>query len=69
MIASAHIDTFARDSLPPSSLQPEFVFDLPDLKYPERLNACVELLDRAMERGMGERSSIVTPAESLTYAQ
>ena len=69
MIASAHIDTFARDNLPPEESQPQFVFDLPDLQYPDRLNACVELLDRRVEEDAGERPCIITPAESLTYAQ
>jgi 2-aminobenzoate-CoA ligase len=69
MIESAHIDTFARDNLPPAALQPAFVFDLPELQYPDRLNAAAELLDRAVERGEGPRSCIVTPAETLTYAQ
>jgi 2-aminobenzoate-CoA ligase len=69
MIASAHVDTFARDNLPPASLRPEFVFDLPELRYPERLNASVELLDKAVERGFGARPCIMTPAESLSYAQ
>ncbi|MBX3512270.1 MAG: benzoate-CoA ligase family protein [Xanthobacteraceae bacterium] len=69
MIASAHIDTFARDNLPPAESQPQFVFDLPDLQYPDRLNACVELLDRRVEEDAGERPCIITPAESLTYAQ
>lgn len=69
MIASAHVDTFARDNLPAKELRPDFVFDLPELQYPERLNACVELLDKAVERGFGEKPCIVTPSESLTYAQ
>jgi 2-aminobenzoate-CoA ligase len=69
VIASAHIDTFARDSLPPAALQPEFVFDLPELQYPDRLNACVELLDKAVERGLGAKPCVITPAETLTYAQ
>jgi 2-aminobenzoate-CoA ligase len=69
MIASAHVDTFARENLPPLGTLPEFVFDLPELNYPDRLNACVELLDKAVERGFGERRCIVTPAEILTYAQ
>jgi len=69
MIASAHIDTFTRENLPPAGLQPEFVFDLPGLKYPDRLNACVELLDKVVERGSGGRPCIVTPAETLSYAQ
>ncbi|WP_114952561.1 AMP-binding protein [Sphingosinicella terrae] len=43
---SAHRDSFIRDRLPPPELQPEFRFDLPELLYPDRLNAAVELIDR-----------------------
>jgi 2-aminobenzoate-CoA ligase len=43
---SAHQDHFIRDGLPPESAQPEFLFDLPELQYPERLNAAVELIDK-----------------------
>lgn len=67
MTASAHTDTFARDNLPPPSLQPEFVFDLPDLRYPERMNCGVELLDRMVAQGFGDRPCIVSPSETLTY--
>ena len=42
---TAHVDTFVRDRLPPPEQQPEFLFDLPELHYPERLNAAVELID------------------------
>jgi 2-aminobenzoate-CoA ligase len=69
MIASAHVDTFARDNLPPAALQPGFVFDLPELQYPDRMNACVQLLDKAVERGLGAGPCIITPVESLTYVQ
>lgn len=37
-------DSFVRDRLPPPELLPEFRFDLPELHYPERLNAAAELL-------------------------
>ena len=37
-------DTFVEDRLPPLGQLPEFRFDLPELEYPERLNAGVELL-------------------------
>src|SRR3954454_20498936 len=40
------IDRFIRDRLPPPELQPDFLFTLPELHYPERLNAAVELIDR-----------------------
>ncbi|GGS45453.1 AMP-binding protein [Streptomyces griseoviridis] len=42
--ATAHVDTFARDRLPPPGQWPELRFDLPELRYPARLNAAVELL-------------------------
>ncbi|GAA2629191.1 AMP-binding protein [Streptomyces vastus] len=44
---SAHVDTFARDHLPPPGRWPELRFDLPGLHYPERLNCAAELLDHA----------------------
>jgi 2-aminobenzoate-CoA ligase len=43
MTQTAH-DSFVRDWLPPPEAQPEFRFDLPELRYPERMNAAVELL-------------------------
>ncbi|MFE7842322.1 AMP-binding protein [Streptomyces sp. NPDC057474] len=42
---TAHVDTFARDHLPPPDQWPELSFDLPGLRYPDRLNAAAELLD------------------------
>ncbi|EKX66188.1 AMP-binding protein [Streptomyces ipomoeae] len=44
---TAHIDTFAQDHLPPPDQWPELTFDLPELRYPARLNAAVELLTGA----------------------
>ncbi|MEU0207245.1 AMP-binding protein [Streptomyces canus] len=44
MNVSAHVDTFARDHLPPPDQWPELRFDLPELRYPDRLNCADELL-------------------------
>ena len=44
-MTSAHVDTFVPDRLAPPHAQPEFRFDLPELQYPEQLNAAVELID------------------------
>lgn len=52
---SAHVDTFTRDHLPPCEQWPDLVFDLPGLRYPERLNCGAELLDRTVERFGPER--------------
>jgi 2-aminobenzoate-CoA ligase len=66
---TAHLDTFARDNLPPREHWPELVFDLHELRYPERLNCANELLDRAIERGWGQRVALRSPDAEITYAQ
>ena len=68
MTVSAHQDTFARDNLPPAVLQPEFVFDLPELQYPDRINCVVELLDKMVEGGHAERIAIYGRDATWTYA-
>ncbi|WP_038218270.1 AMP-binding protein [Xenophilus azovorans] len=66
---SAHIDTFARDHLPPPEQQPQFIFDLPALQFPERLNCATELLDRHVAEGRGDRVCIRAPGGlTWTYA-
>ncbi|MGD9924344.1 MAG: AMP-binding protein, partial [Pseudorhodoplanes sp.] len=69
MIRSGHIDTFARDNLPPQDQWPEFLFTLPELQYPDRLNCVTEFVDRWVTSGQGGRTAIVSPNETLTYAQ
>jgi 2-aminobenzoate-CoA ligase len=69
MISSAHLDSFARDNLPPREHWPDFLFSLPELNYPDRMNCAVELLDRWIERGHGGRPCLISPGESLTYSQ
>ena len=58
---TAHIDTFARDHLPPRDQWPELIFALPELALPAQLNVAAELLDRAIERGWGDRTAILAP--------
>jgi 2-aminobenzoate-CoA ligase len=69
MTPSAHLDTFARDNLPARSQWPDFLFNLPELNYPERLNCVGELLDRWVASGAGDRPCLISSAESLTYRQ
>ena len=64
---SAHLDTFARDRLPPPQLMPEFVFDLPELQFPAQLNCAWELLDRHVAEGRGERVCLRSPGVIWTY--
>jgi 2-aminobenzoate-CoA ligase len=58
---SAHVDTFCRDHLPPPELWPDLVFDLPELRYPDRLNGAVELLDAVVARLGPDRPCLLTP--------
>ncbi len=48
---SAHVDTFARDNLPPVEDQPQYVFDLPELQFPEQLNCADRTAGQACHRG------------------
>lgn len=52
---SAHLDTFTRDRLPPAGQWPKLLFELPELRYPDRLNCGEELLDRTIERFGADR--------------
>ncbi|MFM9883395.1 MAG: AMP-binding protein [Burkholderiales bacterium] len=61
MTTTAHVDTFARDNLPPRELWPELIFDVPEVRYPERMNCAVELLDRQVASGHGDRPAIWAP--------
>lgn len=67
MAASAHVDTFAEDRLPPRDRWPDLVFTLPELQYPERLNCATQLLDRHIAQGHGGRRCIVAPGLTWTY--
>jgi len=69
LTASAHVDTFARDHLPPAGLWPELLFELPELQYPARLNCVAELLDRAIREGDGGRVAIRGEHLTWTYAE
>jgi 2-aminobenzoate-CoA ligase len=67
--ATAHIDTFARDNLPPRSAWPELLLDLPELRYGDRLNAAAALLDENLAE-FGDRSCVHLPGgDSWTYAE
>ncbi|GIX15543.1 MAG: 2-aminobenzoate-CoA ligase [Paracoccaceae bacterium] len=64
---SAHVDTFTRDNLPPPEEWP--VFHLEGFSYPERLNAAVELTDRMVERGFGDRVALIGNGRRRTYKE
>ncbi|MFL0670243.1 MAG: AMP-binding protein [Erythrobacter sp.] len=61
-------DSFVIAHLPGPRDWPQFRFDLPELAYPERMNAASELLDRAVDLGEGGRLAVVNDAGAWTYA-
>ena len=64
---SAHTDTFTRDNLPPADQWPDFLLD--GFDYPERLNAAVELTDRLVEKGFGDRTALIGNGRRRTYKE
>lgn len=66
---SGHTDGFARAHLPPSDTWPDFLFDIPELQYPARLNCASALLDGAIARGWGARTALIGARERLSYAE
>jgi 2-aminobenzoate-CoA ligase len=70
MMPSAHVDTFTRDHLPPADTWPALEFTLPELHYPERLNAAAVLIDDAVETFGADRPALRTPDGAVwTYGQ
>jgi 2-aminobenzoate-CoA ligase len=66
---SAHVDTFARDRLPPADLWPDLLLERPEFQYPEYLNAAVELTDRMVERGFGDNTALIGNGRRRTYKE
>jgi 2-aminobenzoate-CoA ligase len=66
---SAYVDSFARDHLPPGGEWPDFLFELPELQYPARLNCVAELLDRHVAGGRGARTAVLGEHLSWSYAE
>jgi len=69
MAASAHVDTFARDNLPPKEQWPEFLFERPEVRYPARMNCATELVDRHVAAGRGGRIALQDPEAACSYLQ
>lgn len=66
---SAHVDTFTRDNLPPFNAWPNILLDRPEFQYPERINAGVELTDRMVEKGFGDRIALIGNGRRRTYKE
>lgn len=66
---SSHTDRFVIENLPPKEDWPELIFELPELQFPERLNATVTLLDQAVADGDGDRVAIIGSQFQWTYSE
>jgi 2-aminobenzoate-CoA ligase len=66
---TAHLDTFARDRLPPFDQWPDLLLDRPEFQYPEHLNVGVELTDRMVERGFGDHDALIGNGRRRTYKE
>ncbi len=66
---SAHADTFARDNLPPDDLWPDLLLDRLEFQYPEHINVGVELTDRMVAAGFGDRTALIGNGRRRTYKE
>src|SRR3954463_11525406 len=66
---TAHLDTFARDNMPPPEQLPEFLFTRPEFHYPPRINCVVPFLDRWVAEGRGDAPCMIGLNESYTYRE
>ncbi len=66
---SGHIDDFTRRNLPPFHQWPELLLDRPEFQYPDYLNAAVELTDRIVEKGWGDRIALIGNGRQRTYKE
>ncbi|MVA99084.1 AMP-binding protein [Nitratireductor sp. CAU 1489] len=64
---TGHTDTFSRDNLPPEDAWPGFQLD--GFDYPDYLNVGVELTDRLVEQGFGDRTALIGNGRRRTYKE
>src|SRR5580658_7098344 len=67
--ASGHVDDFARRNLPSFAQWPDMLLDRPEFQYPEYVNAAVELTDRNVEKGFGDRTALIGNGRQRTYKE
>lgn len=62
-------DNFAHDSLPDISLQPDYLYDLPQFRQHEMLNCVDRLLDDHVKNGRGDAICLRTFEKNWTYRE
>ncbi|WP_421882409.1 AMP-binding protein [Pacificispira sp.] len=66
---TAHIDTFARDNLPPADQWPDLILNRPEYQYPDYINCAVELTDRMVQKGFGDNVALIGNGRQRTYKE
>jgi 2-aminobenzoate-CoA ligase len=66
---SGHVDTFTRDRLPPPEQWPDILLERAEYRYPDHLNAAVELTDRMVEKGFGDHTALIGNGRRRTYKE
>ena len=66
-MSSAQQDTFVHDRLPPKDAWPALRYELPELQLPAQCNLVEQLLDRAADKGWGERPLLRSSRITLSY--
>ncbi len=61
---TAHKDTFVLDRLPAKSDWPELLFSIPEVRYPEKMNAAIDLM-----KALPNRTAIQSLHKTWTYGQ
>ncbi|HZN47895.1 MAG TPA: AMP-binding protein [Ramlibacter sp.] len=67
-IASAQVDRFVHDRLPPRAQWPQLRYDLAELQFPPQVNLVERLLDGAADQGWADRPLLRSPSRTLSYA-
>jgi 2-aminobenzoate-CoA ligase len=68
-MTSMQTDRFVHDRLPPAQQWPRLLYDRPELQLPAQCNLVEQLLDRAADKGWGERPLLRSSAGVLTYRE
>lgn len=67
MLPSGHTDTYTRDNLPAPDDWPTLLLD--GFDYPETLNIGVELTDKMVAQGHGDRTALIGNGRRRTYKE
>jgi 2-aminobenzoate-CoA ligase len=65
---SAQVDRFVHDRLPPREQWPVLRYDRPELQFPAQVNVVEELLDKAADKGWGDRPLLRSSRIVLSYS-